>query len=271
MKVDVSVVIPTFHREKLVVQAVESVLAQEGVDVEVLVLDDSASGSAADAVEGIGDARVRYCRQAVPSGGRPSLVRNDGARLARGRFLHFLDDDDLLEGGALAGLMEALQSRPSAGMAFGVIVPFGEDEAVLRQEQVFFREAARNAQRMVHRLHLAAHLLFRNTVLVNSACMARREAFLAVGGYDPEVPINEDVELWLRVARSTGFAYVDRPVIRYRTGRSSLMHDAIAGNDAGQEKFRRAYSRMYGKYRSTYGEAEFFALKALSRLVLDWV
>jgi len=110
MSADVSVIIPTFHREKLVVAAVESALLQrsDGVSVEVIVLDDSPSGSASKAVEAIGDADVRYVRRTVPSGGRPALVRNEGARLARGGFLHFLDDDDVLEGGSLATLADAL-------------------------------------------------------------------------------------------------------------------------------------------------------------------
>ena len=270
MSADVSVIIPTFHREKLVVAAVESALLQrrDGVSVEVIVLDDSPSGSASKAVEAIGDEHVRYVRRTVPSGGRPAVVRNEGARLARGRFLHFLDDDDVLEGGSLATLADALHGRPSVGMAFGAIVPFGENEAVLRYQQAYFREAARCAKAIVHRLHLAAHLLFRTTVLVNSACMARREAFDAFGGYDPELPINEDVEMWLRIGRRADFSYVDRPVVRYRTGASSLMHDSYSGSDKGREKLRAAYRRMYEKYRRQHGEAEFYALKALARTVL---
>src|SRR5271170_3403582 len=95
-RLEVSVIIPTFHREKLVVDAVESALRQEGVTLEVIVLDDSPSGSASKAIEAIDDVRVRYVKREVPSGGRPALVRNEGSRLARGRFLHFLDDDDVL-------------------------------------------------------------------------------------------------------------------------------------------------------------------------------
>ncbi len=269
--VDVSVIIPTFQREKLVVEAIESALRQRGVSIEVVVIDDSPVGSASKAVEAIGDNRVRYHRRAATSGGRPALVRNDGSRLARGRFLHFLDDDDILEDGSLAALVDALSRRPSAGMAFGAIEPFGEDEAALEHEREFFREATRNARRLVHRLQLAAHLLFRNTVLVNSACMARREAFELAGGYDPEVVVNEDAELWLRIARGSGFAFVDRPVVRYRTGAPSLMRDTLARKDKGKEKFRAAYARMHEKYRHQHGRAEFYALKVMARTVLSWL
>ncbi len=269
--VQISVIIPTFHREKLVVEAVESALRQRGVSIEVLVIDDSSAGTARTAVEALGDNRVRYHRRAAPSGGRPALVRNDGSRLARGSFLHFLDDDDILQEGSLAALADALSRQPSAGMAFGSVEPFGEDAAALQHEREFFGEATRNARKLVHRLQLAAHLLFRNTVLVNSACMARREAFDLAGGYDPEVVINEDAELWLRIARGSGFAFVDRQVVRYRTGAPSLMRDTLARDDMGQEKFRAAYARMYQKYKRQYGWAEFYALKVLARTALSWL
>lgn len=267
--IEVSVIIPTYHREKLVVEAVESALRQQGVSLEVLVLDDSPSGSAAKDVGAIGDSRVRYFKRAVPSGGRPAVVRNDGSRLARGRYLHFLDDDDLLEEGSLAALADALGRNPAAGMAFGAIEPFGGDDESLRHEQEYFRVATRKARGLVHRMHLTAHLLFCKTVLVNSACMARREAFEVAGGYDSEVPVNEDVELWMRLVRASGYAYVDRPVVRYRTGAPSLMRDTLAKVDSGQEKFRVAYARMHEKYRQQYGRPEFYALKLLARTLLD--
>jgi glycosyltransferase involved in cell wall biosynthesis len=266
-EIDVSVITPTFHRERQVVTAIDSVLGQSGVSVEVIVLDDSAEGSACEAVRSVNDPRVRYVKRAVPSQGKPALVRNEGARLARGRFLHFLDDDDVLEPGALAALTGALQTRSGAGMAFGGIVPFGNDERELRRQEDYFRSASRTARSLHGRMNLTARLLFLTTVLVNSACMARREAFVASGGYDPQVPVCEDVELWMRIVRATDFVYVDRPILRYRTGNPSLMA-SLAKND---EKLRVAYGRMYRKYRDTYGSIEFFALKMLARLVLQWL
>jgi glycosyltransferase involved in cell wall biosynthesis len=264
--VDVSIITPTFRRERQVVHAIESALGQGELAVEVIVLDDSPEGSARDAVESLGSARVRYFKRTTPSNGRPALVRNEGAKLACGQFLHFLDDDDVLEPGALGALSRALLARPATGMAFGAVVPFGDNEAILRKQQAYFRTATRIARSLQGRLHLTAHLLFNATVLVNSACMTRREVFVSSGGYDAHVPVCEDVELWMRIVRATGFVYVDRPVVRYRTGASSLMHD-LKEND---EKLRIAYARAHRKYREEHGASEFFALKAVARTLLRW-
>ena len=89
--VDVSVIIPTHHRERELLEAISSVLLQRGVALEIIVVDDSAEGSARQAVATLSDKRVSYVLRAEPSKGRPARARNDGAALARGRYLYFLD------------------------------------------------------------------------------------------------------------------------------------------------------------------------------------
>src|SRR4051812_6402188 len=115
MPVDVSVITPTFRRPAQVVEAVKSALTQEGVSVEVLVLDDSPEGSAREGIEGLGDRRVTYRKREVPSGGNPGAVRNEGWPLASGRFVHFLDDDDRMAQGALKALTAALDAHDDRG------------------------------------------------------------------------------------------------------------------------------------------------------------
>jgi glycosyltransferase involved in cell wall biosynthesis len=263
-EIDVSVIIPTFHRERLVLEAIGSVLAHRGLSMEILVLDDSAEGSASEAVSSIADTRVRYIKCADPSGGKPALVRNAGAALSRGRFLHFLDDDDLLETDALNVLADSLERSPQCGMAFGAIIPFGDDLAALRHEQRYMSQASSIARGLRGRMELVATLLFQSTILVNSACMVRRHCFLACGGYDSNIPVCEDVELWMRIARADDFVYVDRPVIHYRTGLPSLMRSLVE-ND---ERLRIAYQRSQSNYRARYGLAETLMLKLWTKTLL---
>ena len=262
--IDISVVIPTFRREQQLLEAIGSVLSQQQVTLEIIVVDDSPDGSARSAVGSVSDPRIQYIQRAQPSGGRPALVRNEGARAAKGRYVHFLDDDDMLEAGALAALSTALDRDPKAGMAFGVIVPFGLDEVKLRHHQQFFAEARRIAGRLRGARQLSASLLFRPSVLVNSACMARREAFVAVGGFDADIPVCEDADLWARIAHATGFVFLDRPIVRYRTGASSMMHN-LAEND---EKMHLSYRRIQGKYREAHGMLQFLAMKIWARAIL---
>lgn len=270
MHLDVSVVIPTFRRPRLVLEAVESALAQEGASIEVLVLDDSPEGSARDAIEGIRDPRVRYSKRAVPSGGNPAQVRNAGAAEARGRFVHFLDDDDIVKPGAYRDAVAAFDRHPAAGVVFGRVEPFGEDAAALAHERELFETSARRArrfQRLGSPLFVAANQLYAHpTLMVNSACLIRREHVATLGGYDPRIAPFEDVEFYLRAMRRFGFRFLDRPMIGYRTGAPSIMRNLEDGTS-----IIRAYSRMYAKYRERHGALEMLALKVLAKTVLRWV
>lgn len=84
--IDISVIIPTFRRPALLREAIASALAQEGVSVEIVVVDDSPERSAREGVEGLNDPRVTYIQNDPPSGGKPALVRNAGWPLARQRL-----------------------------------------------------------------------------------------------------------------------------------------------------------------------------------------
>ena len=263
--VSVSVIIPTYHREVLLLEAIGSVLRQTGVTLQVIVVDDSGRGTAREAVASVGDGRVHYIARRESSGGRPALVRNEGASIARGRYLCFLDDDDLLEAGSLSALVAALDAAPTAGMAFGVIEPFGTDAAVLRLERSYFTKARRIAQRLRGPRELSARLVFLSTIIVNSACMARRTAFVASGGYDADIPICEDTELWARIVDATGYVFLDRSVVRYRTGAPSLMHN-LAVHD---EKLDISYRRIQNKYRRAHGALNFLAMKCWARVILE--
>src|SRR5580700_10198594 len=91
----VSVVIPTFRREHLLPRAITSALSQADINlIDVIVVDDSPERSARNIVRQFADPRVSYIASNTPGIARPGLARNQGAKLARGELLHFLDDDD---------------------------------------------------------------------------------------------------------------------------------------------------------------------------------
>jgi glycosyltransferase involved in cell wall biosynthesis len=267
MSVDVSVIVPTFRRPAMLREALQSALAQEGPSVEVIVLDDSPEASARGTVEALADPRIRYVARAVPSQGRPSLVRNEGWPLARGTYLHFLDDDDRVAPGAYRDAVQAF-ARTKAGVIFGRVEPFGDDEGDVRHErEVFARgaRAARRYQRLGSRLLLVAHEYFTGPPLfVNSDCLLRREVVAQVGGYDPELTIVEDLDFMIRAIRASGFEFLDRPILEYRITPGSLMSAHRNGSAAVADACR----RMYRKYRNAHGALEFLSLKVAGRVLL---
>src|SRR5258706_4723590 len=126
LSTDISVVIPTFRRPHTLTEAVLSALAQDGVTLEVVVVDDCPDGSAGAAIAALGDPRVSYFRNPQPTGGKPAVVRNLGWPRATGRLVHFLDDDDIVPPGHYRAVLEAFAQHPSVGVVFGRIEPFGD-------------------------------------------------------------------------------------------------------------------------------------------------
>jgi GT2 family glycosyltransferase len=264
--VDVSIVIATFHREKLVLEAIASALAQRDVEIEVIVVDDSSEGSARAGVQALGDPRVRYLQRKIPSGGHPGAVRHDGVAVARARLIHFLDDDDRLVGGALRALKDAIAASGTA-IAFGRVVPFGENARIREEQAAYFQRMAAALRRIRSRYGFASQLLFREMPLINSACTIRRDAFEAGGGYDEALRNCEDVDLFVRLARKGGYTFVDRDVLHYRVGEPSIMNELRRTNaEAERARVVESYVKMHGRYKREHGQIEYRALQVLARM-----
>lgn len=107
-----SIVIPTHNRERSVIRAIESVLATDSETVEVIVVDDASTDRTCNAVQErySGDIRVTLFRLSENSG--PSVARNLGLEFARGKFVLFLDSDDLLTPSALQIAQRVFDALP---------------------------------------------------------------------------------------------------------------------------------------------------------------
>lgn len=263
--IDVSVVVATCKRPRQVLEAVHSALAQEGVLVEVIVVDDDPEAAARGPIESIGDGRVRYVRREQPSGGVPALVYNEGLGLARGRAVLFLDDDDLALPGALRSLLAALDGAPEAALAFGLAEPFGGPPEVMVHETAFFFDAARRARtaRSLGTRYLLAQLLFGSTLFVVSGCLFHAARLRELSGFSPHVRIQPHLEAAARCARRYGWTMVDEAVVRYRVQAGSLIHDQKNLPD-----LRRSYDEMYKSFRAAFGFFEYARLKLYARAVL---
>jgi glycosyltransferase involved in cell wall biosynthesis len=274
MPPEISVVIPTYRRPKLLAEALASVFRQTGPTFEVFVVDDCPSGSARDVVEATGDPRVIYIQNPNPTGGFPSIVRNLAWPRASGKWVHFLDDDDLVPEGHYAAVKDAFERHPRVGLVFGEVAPFGDcPQQQLEHERTYFSKAARNARRCARfgrRLAFVGWTLFDSALLVCGAGVVRRECLASVGGFDPKMSLMEDTDFFCRVMRMFGVHFLDRVTLHYRIGSPSLMHAPIPPPEQIQAE-REGARRCWENYRRDRGSVEFLALAALTRLFLRYV
>ena len=200
---DVSVVIPTRDRASLLVHTLRSVLWQEDVDAEVLVVDDGMESDTGAVLERLGDRRVHLLRNSGPPG--VSGARNRGIAAAKGHWIAFLDDDDLWAPGKLRAQLSVAEEAGAAWVYAG-------DVTVDEDLRVCAGAPPPAPEQMV------ADLQRYNAVPAGASNVVVRRAVLdAVGGFDAELRTSEDWDLWLRLATTGLPASVPRPLVALRT------------------------------------------------------
>jgi glycosyltransferase involved in cell wall biosynthesis len=200
----VAVVIPTFQRRDLVVEAVRSVLDQQVPADEVIVVDDGSTDGTADALHAAFGTAVRVIQQ--PNGG-PSAARNEGIRHARSDIVAFQDSDNRWQPHHLALVHELLARHPAAVLvATSDGYEFGDETAA----------DARRRDLAEALLLEAVDLAFLSTV----ACP--RSIVTEVGGFDEDLRFGEDVDLFIRLALHGPFVTARASTLERETTAESL-------------------------------------------------
>jgi glycosyltransferase involved in cell wall biosynthesis len=206
----VSVVVPTRNRSGLLARTLRSVLGQQGVDLEVIVVDEASHDDTAAAIAGLADPRIRVLHHHTPLG--VSAARNSGARDAQSEWLAFVDDDDLWAPDKLVGQLDAAQ-------AVGRNWAYAGSVTITDRDRILSGRPPLAAEEMVAVLprHNAIPGGGSNVVL-------RRRMWLQAGPFDTRLRNTEDWEMWIRLAKHGPPACVSRPLIAYRvhTANSSL-------------------------------------------------
>jgi glycosyltransferase involved in cell wall biosynthesis len=196
---DVSVIIPTRNRWPLLsTRALPSALAQEGVDHEVIVVDDGSSDETGPRLGLVDDERLSVVRRDPPNG--LSRARNAGIAAARGTWLAFLDDDDVWAPGKLRSQL-AVARAENADLVYAGTLAVDERGTVL------------------HELYLPEPEVLQDQLdqacVVPAGCsnvIARAELVRAVGCFDERLSNLADWDLWIRLLR-VGRAAVCRDVL----------------------------------------------------------
>lgn len=226
----VSIIVPVYNVKNFIVETIECVLAQTYAAWELLLVEDCSSDGTLELVthymEECGDARIRLIRQ--PSNMGAARARNRGLKEARGRYLAYLDSDDLWMPEKLERELDFMKEKDAAfvftGYEFADGKGRGTGKVVHVPETLNYRQALSNTT------------IFTTTVMFDTAKISKKEL-------DMPVMKSEDTALWFRVLRSGYTAYgLDENLVRYRRTGESLSANKLE-----------ALRRIWNLYRKAEG------------------
>ncbi len=221
----VTAIIPTYNRRELVVQSARSVLAQTCSEVECLVVDNGSSDGTTQALRAFCDDRLVVVEHDMPLGA--AKARNVGIEAARTPWVAFLDNDDLWAPTKLELQLQVLAEYPSARWSATACAYVGGDLTVRPGGRLSEGPLGSPDGQLLSSQDLLA-LLSQDNIIPGggSSVLVARELVLTVGGFHDDVPGCEDWDLWVRLARTSPLAYLDRPLAAWRIWEGQGSSDA---------------------------------------------
>jgi len=222
---EVSVIIPTRNRSKLLELSLRSVLWQRNVDFETIVVDDGSTDDTARVLRSLGDG-IRVVRHERSQG--VSAARNRGIAEARGEWVAFLDDDDLWAPDKLELQLQALR-RGDRRWAYAGAVEITMDNRILAGRPPASPE------------RVADELMIRNIVPAGASNVIVWKAWLSMPtAFDGSLYHSADWDLWIRLARRGPPACVSKPLVAYRFHPGSASLD-LEGMFSEADEIERRY------------------------------
>jgi glycosyltransferase involved in cell wall biosynthesis len=217
----VSVIVPTYNRVHALPASLATVLAEQEVDLEVIVVDDGSTDGTAAYLAAHPDRRVRSLVR--PHAGI-AAARNAGIAAARAPVIAFHDSDDEALAGRLAVPLAYLHAHPEVDLVIqnGRMLAPEDDPTVAEAPWI----APAIARTLAARSIGLAEVFRWNLGQLQGMCITRR-ALEATGPLDPSFQILDDLDLVLRVALRFRVVFLDVPAFAYRRHRAGIAQDRL--------------------------------------------
>ena len=199
----VSVIIPTYNGSKSISATIESVLNQTFKDFEIIVVDDGSTDDTTVVLKQYKN-RIHYFRK---SNGGPASARNLGLRNARGKYIAFLDHDDIWLPSKLTIQTECMENHSDVGLVYSDIY-----------EEVEGKRSLSYYDNRIPRSGYVFKALFRENFIANVSALIRRECFTRLGllNESRNMITTDDYHMWLRLSLHYPIRYINQPLAIFR-------------------------------------------------------
>lgn len=208
--VDVSIIVPSYNRVHTIEASIDSILSQdfEGT-FEVIVSDDGSSDGTQELVRARYGEKVKLLHK--PEGcmeqGAAS-ARNRGLKMATGRYISFLDSDDVYMPDFLQTMTSVLEEASEFGYLFCRVL-----KSVRNADDEMTSSWTRNDMSVIDRRY---HVLHRAYCVCTIGIMCRKEIIDRIGEFDTSLTVGEDSDMWIRISEVSEGRFIDYPGAVYR-------------------------------------------------------
>ncbi len=247
-----SVVIPSYNRSDMTVDAINSVLGQTFPDFEIIVVDDGSTDDTEQVLRSFGD-RIRYHKQ---TNAGVAAARNQGISLSSGHYICYLDSDDLWHPEKLAIYKSAIDSHPEIAFFFSDFhkhdVSLPEPYTLSNSDMFpYIYDLANKHEGKIYTIEGESllRLLFKGYPLYPSTFAVRRDVHEHFR-WDPGILKSEDFNFVLKVSRQYGFAYLSQSLTTVRVHDSNKSADFQTKNDVNlfsMKLYRDLYVKEEGR------------------------
>jgi glycosyltransferase involved in cell wall biosynthesis len=208
----VSIIVPTYNREKFIKRALDSVIEQTYQNFEVLVIDDGSTDNTRDVVKSYGE-RVCYFYQENKG---IAGARNAGIKESSGDYIAFLDSDDYWMHGKLERQTALFREHSEYGLVASCCASVRLDGS--------YREKNRPGKS-----GWVLKDLFNKNFIRTSSAVIKKECLEKVGFFDEELKECEEYDLWLRIAAQYPVGFINESLAVYVDNPEGVSTDSLSG------------------------------------------
>jgi alpha-1,3-rhamnosyl/mannosyltransferase len=228
---NISVCIPTYNREHLLKETLDSVFAQTYKDFEIVVVDDGSTDSTEEMLRKNGY-NVRYFWQANQG---DAAARNKLIELAEGKYISFLDSDDLLYPDALEQMTSAMPNGAEDIVVYGPYIAIDEKGDILhrRKKKLYSGKITKR--------------LFEDILIHSCGSLFPKKILVEAGGFNTALNVCSDYDLWLRLSLKYDFIGLHKLVFKRRRHSGNISKISFANRSTEYNVLENFYFNSGGK------------------------
>lgn len=226
-----TIIMPAYNAQEYIDQAIASVIAQTYPNWQLIIINDGSTDNTKQKIADWENKDNRILGVEQANSGKPSIARNKAIQLAQGDYVCFLDADDYYSAERLALFKKYFEANNEVKLCFSDFSTVSESSQTLMPEYLSSKQFRTKATRyqaeqqqnmITYTKHLYRFMCLESTAIHTITIAIERQLLLSQQGFNENLTIGEDLDLWFRLVKGNALGYIDLPLSHYRINPNSI-------------------------------------------------